>query len=145
MTVGKIRKIRESLQVDLAESLDPTKSIIDTIIGDPVILSEIIWECCKDSHQESNVSDEEFADGISGEVIEYATEALIGAIIDFFPKSKTELIRQSLAVHDRMDKKIRERRKKRMEAYTDEEIEKMVELLEGEFGKQFLDAQESLA
>ena len=145
MTVGKVRQIRETLGVDITHAIDPTKSVVDDIANDPVLMFDIIYLCCLEQMESTKVSGEDLADAISGDTIEDAAKALIDAIIDFFPRSKTEVIRESLALKDKMVMRIKRKSLDSMKNLSDDELDQAVVKMAQELGKQSTPVPESSA
>ena len=60
--------------------------------NDPFLLCQVIYVLCLKQIQERGLSEEDFYLGIIGDSIEVASDALIEAIVDFFPRGKRELL-----------------------------------------------------
>lgn len=59
---------------------------------DPVLLCRVIYLLCQKQCVQRQVSEEDFYLGVIGEAIDAATDALIGAMRDFSPRWKRELL-----------------------------------------------------
>lgn len=89
----KIREVRSTLQLDLAAVDDrPYERMYD----DTVLLVDVLWILCREQAQKANVTDEQFGQALVGDAVEKATDAMLAAMLDFFPKTKRELL-QALA------------------------------------------------
>lgn len=126
VTVNTMRSVRDNLGIDLADTLDPSKDVVDRLTDDPILMMDVVYLCCKPQMDGMNVTVEDFSDSLTGEAIEQASQALIDAIIDFFPRSKTQIIRESLAMRDRMVKRLRKKALKGLKEVTDEQVEEAV-------------------
>jgi len=143
VTVNRIKELRRDIGLNLAEALDPQKTVINELQNNVEVLANTVWVCCKDTKQEIDVDADMFCEALSGEVLDAATEALIGAIIDFFPKGKTELLRQSLAINSRMKERAKSQMAEHLTEITDEVIDQALVLLVKQSGKESIAALES--
>jgi hypothetical protein len=81
VTVGTIEKARDFAGVNLADFSD-----LEKLGADPVALAKCLYVCCDpESH---GVEPEDFAGELRADVIEEAAEALILAVVGFFPKAR---------------------------------------------------------
>lgn len=95
VNVDAIKRVRSMLDVDLMEAVDGR--LIERLIGDPVLLCDVIYCVCKVDADVKGVSDEEFGRAMAGDAIELATTALLEELVDFFPQGKRELLKKALA------------------------------------------------
>jgi len=145
MTVGKVRQVRDRLGVDITDAIDPTKNVVDQIANDPVLMFDIIYLCVQEKMEQENIEAQSLADAISGDTIEEASVALINAIIDFFPKSKTEVIRESLALKEKMIARIKKKSLDSVRSLTEEDLDRAVSELVQKLGSPSIPAPESSA
>jgi len=143
VTIGKIRKIRDTLGIDINDALDPTKTIIDNMANDPVLMFDVIYLCCEEQLAQKGVSLEDFSESISGDTIVGASSALVNAILDFFPGGKTEVIRESLALKEKMMKRIKKKAMKSLTNLTDQDLENAIDKMADQLGKQYITAPDS--
>ncbi len=90
VNVSSIRRVRGLLDVDLAQ-LD--KDLLARLSGDPVLLADVLYALCKPQADRDGVSDEQFGEGLAGESIDTATEALMVELVNFSPNPR---VRQML-------------------------------------------------
>ena len=95
VNVDAIKRVRSLLDVDLMEAVEG--KLIERLIGDPVLLCDVIYCVCKEDADARNVSDEEFGRAMAGDAIELATTALLEELVDFFPQGKRQLLKKALA------------------------------------------------
>ena len=129
LTVSSLRATRDLLAIDLNDALDPSKGVIDSLANDPLLMMDVIYLCCKKQMDERDIDADEFSDAIEGDVIAEASQALINAIIDFFPSSKTDIIRESLAIKDKMVARMKKKAMKSLSNVTEEQMEAAVQQL----------------
>lgn len=86
VTVGSINRIKSRCNIDL---LDFGKDgFLKTLIEDPRTLARVLWCLLEKQSKEQGISEEDLADGLSGDVIAIATKAFLDDLIDFFQGSK---------------------------------------------------------
>lgn len=66
-------------------------------LNDPVTLVAVVHSLCADDVAKLNLTPEQFARGMTGDALDAAAEALMGAIADFFPKRQREVMNRALA------------------------------------------------
>ncbi len=65
-------------------------------LQDPFLLVGVVYSLCEEQAKKSNTTPEQFAEVMVGDVLDGATEALMGAIADFFPKSRRQIMTAAL-------------------------------------------------
>lgn len=88
LTVGLLREIRSKAGVDLGKAFTSEESLNQILFGEADSLVKVLWVVCEKQAQERGVSPEQFAYLFDGASIERATEALLSAVADFFPRSR---------------------------------------------------------
>lgn len=96
VNVNVISECRKLLQIDLAAAPQALVALAE----DVVLLVDVLYQSCKQQAESSQISKDEFAGLLVGDVLDSASKALEGAIIDFFPSSRQR----------EMLKKLREKR-----------------------------------
>ena len=95
VNVDAIKRVRSLLNIDLMEAVEG--KLIERLIGDPVLLCDVIYCVCKEDADAKGITDEEFGRAMAGDAIELATTALLEELVDFFPQGKRQLLRKALA------------------------------------------------
>jgi hypothetical protein len=95
VNVDAIKRVRSLLNIDLMEAVEG--KLIERLIGDPVLLCDVIYCVCKENADAKGITDEEFGRSMAGDAIELATTALLEELVDFFPQGKRQLLRKALA------------------------------------------------
>ena len=97
LTVGDLLKVRAATGVDLGAALKSETALGELLFGDPATLVATLFVLCESQAATQAVTPEEFGYGFDGPTLERATESLIGAVADFFPRSRIgKAIRQNL-------------------------------------------------
>lgn len=91
VNVAVIEHTRDVADVNLADLDELAK-----LGTDPVLLSKVLYAVC--DPESKGVTPEEFAAGLAGDSLEDAGNALVEAIVDFFPSSRREQIRKLLTL-----------------------------------------------
>lgn len=95
VNVDAIKRVRSLLSIDLMEAVEG--KLIERLIGDPVLLCDVIYCVCKEDADAKGIKDEDFGRAMAGDAIELATTALLEELVDFFPQGKRQLLRKALA------------------------------------------------
>lgn len=91
--IGTIARIRKDYAIDLSKVL-ASREAIEELAGDVVKLVDVLWGLVEPQAKTAGINAESFAGRLLGDSIEEAANALIEAIIDFFPSRRRELLRQ---------------------------------------------------
>jgi len=86
----KIKRIRDACGIDLGAIDGKAYERMD---ADPTLLVDVLWLLCEKEAKEAGVTDEQFGMALVGDAIDEATEAVLDAITDFFPKRRRELLK----------------------------------------------------
>lgn len=123
VTVGALKRCLDLAGIDLADTVEG--DLFDRLALDPILLCNTLAAVCRPQMAENGVTDEDFAEGLAGDVIDQAAAALVDAIVFFFrlrhggivakiATKKTEVERMALEAVDRfidsgaIEQKVRE-------------------------------------
>jgi hypothetical protein len=70
---------------------------IERLIDDPIALCDVLYVLCRDQATERSVTDEKFGEGLAGDALDNATEALLTELVNFFPPRKRTILAKALA------------------------------------------------
>jgi len=87
-----VKDIRDGLGIDIV-SLD--KDPFARLESDPILLVDVLFMLCEKQCKEQSLSSRDFGERISPEVLEAAIEAMLEAIINFFPPGKRSVVRSA--------------------------------------------------
>jgi len=74
-------------------------------LGELPVLAEVAWALCKSQAAEREVSRDNFWAALDGDAFEDLLAAVVGAVIDFFPRQKREAMRKTWEkLQERMNK-----------------------------------------
>lgn len=82
ITVNTVARVRRLVGVDL---LDIGSEEFTKALTDYVSLANVLYAVCEPQASQRNVSDEQFGESLGGDVLSQANDALLEAIVDFFP------------------------------------------------------------
>ena len=94
INVDAIRRVRDLVAVNLLEVVDG--KLLDRLIGDPILLCDVIYAICKTDADAKAVSDVDFGRAMAGDAIEAATTALLEELVDFFPLARRKVLSKAL-------------------------------------------------
>jgi hypothetical protein len=81
--IATARRIRDLADFDLlSPEIDQT---IAQIAADPILLVDVLWAWVKPQADGRNITDEQFGQAFTGEILDQAAEALLEELPDFFP------------------------------------------------------------
>jgi len=113
INVTAVKRVRSLAGVDLLDLADG--SLVETLIADPVKLADILYALCKPQADQAGVSDEQFGEGLAGDAIAGATDAMLESLAGFFQNpvqraNLTEVFRRTRVVvqaaHQAVQKRI---------------------------------------
>lgn len=94
INVDAIRRVRGLLEVNLLEVVEG--KLIERLVGDPMLLCDLVYALCKPEADARSVSAEDFGRAMAGDAIDGATTALLEELVDFFPKARRRLLAKAL-------------------------------------------------
>ena len=97
VTVGSLKKVKEDTDIDLGFIVSGKLQKLQDILEDPFSLAAVLYSLCEDQAEEREISPDDFAGMLFGETFEKAVEALIDSIVDFYPRQKSQVLRDALA------------------------------------------------
>lgn len=95
VNVDAIKRVRDLAQVNLLEVIEG--KLLERLIGDPVLLCDVIYCVCKPEADAKSISDEDFGRAMAGDAIDGATSALLEDLVDFFPQGRRRVLSKALA------------------------------------------------
>jgi hypothetical protein len=107
INVAAIKRVRGLLNVDLYKLVDDGFKPLGALVGDPVMLADVLYCLCKDEADAKAISDEDFGRALAGDAITWATDAFVEELIDFFPEARArnslrKIVAESRKVRDRL-------------------------------------------
>jgi hypothetical protein len=88
INIQQVKRVRALAGVDLMEvgvgKLD--------VIADYIRMVDVLFVLCKKQAEERQIDDAKFAAGMGGDSIEFAQDALMEELIDFFPPRQRKLL-----------------------------------------------------
>lgn len=99
VTIASIKSVRDLVKVDLWNFFKDESS---RILGDPPLMVDVLYVLCKSQCEQRKLSDVDFGQLFHANVLEDAGNALIGAVIDFFPTSRQTILKATVAKSERI-------------------------------------------
>lgn len=98
INVAAIKRVRGLLNVDIYKLVDDGFKPLSALVGDPVMLADVLYCLCKDEADARQITDEDFGRALGGDAITLAADAFVEELIDFFPNAKArESLRKVVA------------------------------------------------
>lgn len=94
INVDAIKRVRDSLDVNLLDAVEG--KLIERLVGDPILLCDVIYVLCRPEAEQRGVSDEDFGRAMAGDSIDSATTSLLEELVAFFPKARRDLLTKAL-------------------------------------------------
>jgi hypothetical protein len=101
--VDAVRRVRSIVNVDLLEAVEG--KLIEKLVGDPILLCDVIYVICKPEADQRSITDEDFGRSMAGDAIDHATTSLLEELVDFFPKSRRALLTKALGKFRQLETK----------------------------------------
>lgn len=95
INVDAIKRVRDLAQVNLLEVIEG--KLLERLIGDPVLLCDVIYSVCKPEADAKTITDVDFGRAMAGDAIDGATTALLEELVDFFPQGRRRVLSKALA------------------------------------------------
>ena len=95
INVDAIKRVRALADVNLLEVIEG--KLLERLIGDPVLLCDVIYSVCKPEADAKTITDVDFGRAMAGDAIDGATTALLEELVDFFPQGRRRVLAKALA------------------------------------------------
>ena len=95
INVDAIKRVRDMADVNLLEVIEG--KLLERLIGDPVLLCDVIYSVCKPEADAKTITDVDFGRAMAGDAIDGATTALLEELVDFFPQGRRRVLAKALA------------------------------------------------
>lgn len=99
-----VRDVRQAIAVNLSRQED-----FERIMDDPLLAIDILQILCRKQIETRNLSAKEFDLIFDGDGLEAARDALVRAIVDFFPRARREAFEKLLRMAERKTQTAQER------------------------------------
>ena len=93
-SIGSARAIKQRLRLDFANVWDG--KALSEVGNDADKLASVLWTLCQSQAKERDIAEEAFYDGLGGDALEMAAEALEEAIVLFCQPAKRPALREML-------------------------------------------------
>ena len=98
-----LRRVKAIAGVNLLEFVEG--DLVERLSHDFLLLGDILYAVCKPQADQQGISDEEFGQGLAGDVISDATAALLEGLVAFFPEPRRRLLQTAAAKYRRVQTK----------------------------------------
>ncbi|QDV85468.1 hypothetical protein [Planctomycetes bacterium TBK1r] len=101
-----LRRVKAIAGVNLLEFVEG--DLVERLSHDFLLLGDILYAVCKPQADQQGISDEEFGQGLAGDVISDATAALLEGLVAFFPEPRRRLLQTAAAKYQSVQTKAME-------------------------------------
>lgn len=95
INVDAVKRVRDLVDVNLLEVIEG--KLLERLIGDPVLLCDVLYAVCKPEADAKAVTDVDFGRAMAGDAIDGGTTALLEDLVDFFPQGRRRVLSKALA------------------------------------------------
>jgi hypothetical protein len=135
--VNAIKRVRKILSLDLNRLMHDKELLIE-IAQDTVLLVDLLYVLVEDQCKAKNVTDTDFGSALVGDAIDAASEALLKAIIDFFPMRRRKALQAALEAANKGQKLAMDKLDEAIsKGIMDRQIEKELTKIDQEIAKIF--------
>lgn len=83
LTTNAAKRVRNLCSVNLLDVLDRPDTL-RSLADDPILFVDVLYALCRPEADAAGITDEQFGEAFDGQAIENATEAFMGALVNFF-------------------------------------------------------------
>lgn len=94
ITVTTLKRVRSALNIDLAAIFENEAKVLQQLTTDPVMLCDVLYVICQAQAEAQKISSDDFGEGLAGEALAQAVDAMTGALIGFFPKDRAAVLKK---------------------------------------------------
>lgn len=120
-TISTIKKLKLA-GIDISKD----NGIFD-VASDMATMSDALWCLCESQCNEKQIDQQAFFDSFDGDVLEAAGKDMLEAFINFSPKSRRDLLRQTVSKLENLDNQMFAKIKKNLDEITEEKITEAIE------------------
>jgi len=102
VTVATMKRVRALCSVDLYKVIEiedtgePRSELLTKLYNDPILLVDVLYAVCKPEADKLGVSDIDFGEGMAGDAVDAAANALLDELVNFFPAVKKMALEKAL-------------------------------------------------
>lgn len=122
INVSTLRKVKQSLDFDLLGGSGTPLDSLQKLAANPILLCDVLFVLCQDQAKERNITDEQFGEGLCGDAIEHASDALLEELVNFFPSQRREKLKRLLDKGKEAEKLMLDQADKAIDTLTPDKI-----------------------
>ena len=92
LNVDALDRVREATGTNLLSLFENECALVGQVLDDPVFLAKVIWPLIETRAAELSVDQTTFRRALAADACEEAADALIGAVLDFFPSRRRAVL-----------------------------------------------------
>jgi len=98
--VGAAKRVKARTDADLLKAIEDG-GLLRQLGEDPVLLVDVLYALCLPQAERDGIDEDAFVEGLVGDAIESAADALVEGLVDFFPQRRAALLRAIFAKTER--------------------------------------------
>jgi len=123
VNVASTKRVKGAIDIDLMEVVNKDGTVLSRLHEDPETLVNVLYLLCKPQADTLGLTDENFGELFeTGEILEEACNALIEALISFFPPRRREILRKVMAKLKTLETAAKARAEKEIDEFDVETI-----------------------
>lgn len=122
VTVADVKRVKEQTGLLLTNLVEEKLLPLASLVSDPVALVDTIWVLIEPQAKVAGLTDEQFAQSLSGDSLEQATGAFMEALTDFFPKRQSEILKNLLSKQKELQSALADRAQVELSRLTVEQL-----------------------
>lgn len=115
LTVGTVKRVESMTGVNLGAC---DQRMFEALATDWCKLVDVVCAVVRPQLEEGGMSDEDFAEALGGDELQSAIDALLAALVDFFPPKKRPVLQKAIDKMNAMQDQILARATARLENLT---------------------------
>lgn len=129
-----VDKVKAELGLDLLDIASKEANVFGRLGESPQLLVATLYILCEEQIDKRQTEPEAFGKSFkTGDVLEGATEALINALLNFFPQRKRELLEKMVTASRNMEDRLMEKAHLLIDKKLDVELESLLARLDSNF------------
>ncbi len=101
VNIATVKRVKSLLGINIFDAIE--KDLIARLVSDTILLVDVLYVICKPEAEQKNISDEQFGEGLAGDVITAATTALLEELVDFFPEAKRQVLQKAVGKYRKVE------------------------------------------
>jgi hypothetical protein len=121
INVASLRRVKDSLGVDLWRAFEDEARILTDLLGDPITFTQAVYLLVGGAAGDE-AAEGEFCRGIDGDTLDRMQRAFTEELIDFFPPPRRPLLRRMFQKGEELSQSLQEQASRQIDRLTPESV-----------------------